>query len=372
MFGTRFTRWMYLRIAKPYFFKRDPEDVHDFVCGIGHSLGKYRLSRFLLSWLFRYERPELEQVILGMKFANPVGLTAGFDKNAQLTDIMPSIGFGFAEIGSVTGERCEGNPKPRLWRLPKSQGLLVWYGLKNDGCVAVAERLRKKKFEFPVGTNIARTNSPTTTDRESGIRDYEKAFSAFSAIGSYMTINISCPNTCGGELFTIPSNLDHLLTRLDLIPTTKPIFIKLPADISIQELDALVDVVEKHRVHGFIVSNLTKALDQCPVSQDELQGMRKGGISGRPLCEKANELISILYRRVKKKYVIIGSGGIFSASDAYEKICRGASLVQLATGMIFEGPQLIGEINQGLTALLKRDGFSNISQAIGAKTRSES
>jgi len=305
------------------------------------------------------------QTIGGIRFSNPIGLAAGFDKNAQLTRILPCVGFGFEEVGSITGEPCVGNPKPRLWRLPKSQGLVVYYGLKNDGCEAIAKRLRNEHFKFPVGVSVAKTNNSQTVDVQAGIADYEKAFRAFLDIGDYFTVNISCPNAFGGEPFSSPEKLDALLACLDTIETPKPIFLKMPADISTYELDALVAVADRHRVHGFVLTNLTKKRDRPEIVQDEIKGLDKGGVSGKPVYDASNKMISHLYKAVGKRYVIIGCGGIFSAADAYEKIRCGASLVQLITGMIFEGPQLIGEINCGLVRLLKRDGFSNISEAIG-------
>lgn len=366
MFATSTQRWLYQHIAKPIFFRLDPEYVHDHVLELGKAFGRTALTRRATRALYHFQHPALRQTILGIHFPNPIGLTAGFDKNAELTHILPSVGFGFEEVGSVTGEPCEGNPKPRLWRLPKSQGLVVWYGLKNDGSKAIAERLRNARHEFPIGTNIARTNAPTTVRTEAGIADYVKAFQAFAEIGDYTTVNISCPNTCGGEPFNEPTRLALLLTALDRIPTKKPTFIKLSADISAKELDALVDVCDLHRVQGFILSNLTKNYDRQTIDAQERRTIVKGGISGRPVFDPSNALIAHLYRRVGSRYVIIGSGGVFSAEDAYTKIRLGAALVQLATGMIFQGPQLIGEINRGLVTLLHHDGFPSVSEAVGA------
>lgn len=367
MFATRIQRFVYRHVAKPIFFRRDPEEVHDAATAAGQVLGSTSWSRSFLRRLFAYAHPSLRQTILGIEFPNPVGLSAGFDKNALLVDVIPSIGFGFEEIGSVTGEPCEGNPRPRLWRLPKSRGLVVWYGLKNDGCAAVVSRLRGWRFEIPIGTSVARTNDATTVETEAGIADYEKGFRAFADIGDYTAVNVSCPNTCGGEPFASPERLDALLSRLDGIVTAKPTFLKLPADLSISELDALVTVCDRHRVHGLIVSNLTKIRDRATIDRGEIAVTDKGGVSGRPTFEPSNELISHLFRTTGRRYVIVGTGGIFSAEDAYEKIIRGASLVQLITGMIFEGPQLIGEINRGLVRLLRRDGFGTIAEAVGTK-----
>jgi dihydroorotate dehydrogenase len=221
------------------------------------------------------------------------------------------------------------------------------------------------KFSIPTGTSIAKTNSSDTVSVEAGISDYAKAFRAFADIGEYFAINISCPNAFGGESFLDPARLESLLNELDLISTKKPVFIKLAADLTFAEVDALISVVERHRVHGFILSNLTKNRDNPFLHHQDMEQVGGGGISGKPTADLSNKLIAHLYRRVGKRFVIIGVGGIFSAKDAYGKILNGATLVQLITGMIFEGPQLIGEINRGLVELLKRDGFSNISEAVG-------
>ena len=368
MFATRFHRSAYTHLAKPIFFRRDPESVHDAVVRFGKTLGRVTLTRRAVAFLFHYAHNMLEQDILGIHFENPIGLTAGFDKNAELTRIVPAVGFGFAEVGSITGEPCEGNPKPRLWRLPKSQGLMVYYGLKNDGCEAIARRLAGERFEIPIGISVAKTNSPATVDVQTGIADYHKAFKTLEPHADYLTVNISCPNAFGGEPFTAPERLEMLLSNLDTIQTAKPVFLKLPVDLGNTSMDALVAVAERHRVHGLILANLTKRRDHPTIDQTEVHGLDRGGISGKPMYDLANELLTHLFQTVGSRFVLIGSGGVFSAEDAYEKIRRGASLIQLATGMIFQGPQLIGEINRGLVALLKRDGFSHIREAIGSES----
>lgn len=358
---------MYQGVAKPFFFRQDPEEVHDRLCSVGEALGGNRvIGRPLLRALFAYEHPMLHSTVCGIHFPNPVGLSAGFDKNARLIPTIAAVGFGFEEVGSITGEPCLGNPKPRLWRLPESKGLIVYYGLKNDGCETIARRLRHQTFPIPVGTSIAKTNSADTVSLEAGIADYKKAFQEFVDIGDYFTINISCPNAFGGEPFSDPERLHALLMVLDAVPTRKPIFLKLAADLATKEVDAVVAVADRHRVHGFILTNLTKNRSNPFIHKNELEHVGKGGISGKPLTGSSNTLISHLYQTVGKQYAIIGVGGIFSAEDAYEKIKRGASLVQLITGMIYEGPQLIGEINRGLVRLLQQDGFEHIQQAVGA------
>ena len=369
MFATRLFREGYRIFFKPIAFRIDPERVHDTFVRVGILLGSCRALRWITRVLFSFRHPSLEQHILGIHFTNPIGLSAGFDKNAELAEIMSAVGFGFTEVGSITGEPCGGNPKPRLWRLPKSRAIMVWYGLKNDGAEAIANRLRTQTFPIPVGTSVARTNDASTVDMTAGIADYAKAFAAFSNIGAYTTVNISCPNTCGGEPFTEPSRLDRLLTTLDTIPTQKPIFLKCPVDCAVEEINALLDVALRHRVHGVVLSNLTKDHHANTIDQSELTPGMKGGLSGLPTQEKSNALIAHVYQTYGDRLVIIGSGGVFTAQDAYTKIRAGASLVQLATGMIFQGPQVIGEIHRGLVTLLAQDGFSNISQAIGANHR---
>ncbi|GIW66739.1 MAG: dihydroorotate dehydrogenase 2 [Candidatus Parcubacteria bacterium] len=354
---------IYKLLFRPIAFLIDPEKVHDQTIKLGKAIGSYEILKKTTKIFFYFNHPSLEQNILGIHFPNPVGLAAGFDKNAQLIDILPSIGFGFVEIGSITGEPCPGNNKPRLWRLKKSKGLLVNYGLKNDGAEIIANRLKDKKFTLPVGISIAKTNSPKTVNLQNAIDDYLKVCQYFSNIGDYWTINISCPNSFGGEPFTNPENLDKLLTEIDKIKTQKPIFLKISPDLTKTEINDIINIIKNHNINGFVCTNLTKKRNNL----FEKNLPEKGGISGQPVKNLSNEIISYIYQRTKGQYLIIGVGGIFSANDAYEKIKLGASLVQLITGMIFEGPQLISSINLGLVELLKKDGFSSIKEAIGTK-----
>lgn len=354
---------LYQLIFKPIAFSIDPEKIHDHFLKIGQALGRYSITRSITGWFFRYSHPALEQNIFGIKFKNPIGLAAGFDKDGLIFNILPSVGFGYEEIGSITGEACDGNPKPRLWRLKKSKGLAVYYGLKNRGAEEISSRLKNAKFRFPVGTSIAKTNNSTTVEAQAGIADYVKGVKNFTSIGDYFAINISCPNAYGGEPFGEPIKLEKLLTEIDKIETRKPIFLKMPADISEPEIDALLEVIKKHRVHGLILTNLTKKRDNPKIKDSIIP--EKGGLSGKIVQDISDRVIAYVYKKTSGKYVIIGTGGVFTAEDAYKKIKAGASLVQIITGMIFEGPQVISEINLGLVKILKKDGYSNIHEAIG-------
>ena len=354
-------KFLYKSVLRPILFLNDSEAIHERIVKFGNFLGRYRLGKKIVSSLFFYSDKSLRQNILGIDFENPIGLAAGFDKNARLTDILSSVGFGFMEIGSVTGEPCAGNPKPRLWRLKKSKGIVVYYGLVNDGCEKISKRLKNKKCDIPLGVSIAKTNSKDIAETEAGISDYIKAYKTMVEAGDYIVINISCPNAFGGEPFTDPAKLEKLLKKISEEPKKKPIFLKLSPDLKEQELDTILAVCGNYAIDGFICSNSTKK--RANIIDENLP--ENGGISGKPMEELANRQIGYIYRKTGGKYVIIGCGGVFSAEDAYKKIKLGASLVQLISGMIYEGPQLIGEINKGLVCLLKKDGFNNISQAIG-------
>lgn len=359
----------YKYFFKPLFFLQDPEVVHDRMVRFGSFLGKFALTRSLLRGLFGYGNSVLKQTVAGIEFKSPIGLAAGFDKDAYLTQVLPNVGFGFEEIGSITGEPCAGNPKPWLWRLPKSQSLVVYYGLKNQGAQAIASRLYGQSFAFPIGVSLAKTNSEDTVEEEKGIADYVKVYRTFleKNIGDYFTVNISCPNAFGGEPFTEPDKLNRLLGELKAVNSGKPMFVKLPADISTEKLEEIIGVARRHGVTGFICSNLTKNRNNPKIKETDLPD--RGGLSGKVVQDLSDDLIRQIYRRCGKEFVIIGCGGVFSAEDAYKKIQLGASLVQLITGLIYQGPQLVSQINQDLVRLLERDGYKDLAEAVGADFR---
>ncbi len=347
---------MYGRVAKPIFFRMDPEKVHDGVTMLGRALGSNPATRALTRALLTYEHPMLRTTVAGIRFPNPVGLAAGFDKNARLTGILPDVGFGFAELGSFTGMPCAGNPRPRLWRHPDLNALRVYYGLKNDGADAIASRLTGRRFRIPIGISAAKTNAAATAEPAAAIEDYAHVIGRFRGIGDYCTVNISCPNAFGGEPFTDPALLEPLLARVDAI-ADKPVFVKLAAGLTPAHLDVLIGVCDRHRIAGFVCSNLEKKQGQ------------KGGLSGGAVQRSSDEQIRYVAGATRGRYAIMGVGGIFTAEDAYRKIRYGASLVQLITGMIYRGPQLIGQINRGLARLLRRDGFRRLQDVIGVDNR---
>ena len=351
---------MYKKFIRPILFQFNPELVHNLTILAGRFASFTKFSR-LLRILFVHKSKKLEQNILGIKFENPVGLAGGFDKNAYLTDFLPDMGFGFMEIGSITAEPCLGNPKPRLHRLIKNKGIIVNYGLANKGVKEIYNKLKNKNFKIPLGINIAKTNNPSIKGSKS-IDDYFKSFKIIKTLGDYITINISCPNAGDGRSFEDPKLLEPLLKKINKIRAGKIIFIKISSDLEKRNLDKIINLAEKYKISGFIISNLTKKRAGL-MPEDNLK--YNGGVSGKHTANKSNEIIKYVYKKTNRKFLIIGCGGIFSGKDAYEKIKNGATLVQLITGMIFEGPGLIKKINRELVELLEKDKYKNIKQAIG-------
>ena len=365
------------QILRPVIFLMDPEEAHYSLKKVGVFLGSNFFTRGLTSLFFKYENKSLNTEVDGVEYKNPIGLSAGFDKDGELTKIYPSLGFGLAELGSFTGEVCPGNPGKRLFRMVKSKAIVVWYGLNNEGAEKISKRLENEDFgELRVGINAANSNLTPEFQLETSIEDYLKTMTLFKDIGDYFTVNISCPNTQDGEPFVDKGNLDALLTAINkrIRPITdKPIYVKLAADMTIEEINTIVDACVEFGIDGVVCTNLAKPefnTEHRPEEYPTAKGLLpkgKGAMSGLPLQRIATNVVRHVYRRTRGKLTIIGVGGIFSAKDAYEKITSGASLCHMITTMIFDGPQNINEINRGLVKLLKADGFNSISEAVGSR-----
>lgn len=356
------------KLSRPLIFLMDPEEAHYMFKRVGVFLGSNFLTRFLTSLLFNYGHKSLKTSVDGIEYRNPLGLSAGFDKDGELTKIYPSIGFGLAELGSFTGEVCPGNPGKRLFRMVKSKSILVWYGLNNQGAEVISKRLKGVNFgKLKVGINAAKSNLTPEFDLQDSIDDYTKTMSLFKDIGDYYTINISCPNTQDGEPFVVKENLDALLKAVNAHRVEgRPIYVKLAADISIDEINTIVDACIEHQMDGVVLTNLAKPAHNKEYIESELP-YHKGAMSGLPLQRISTNVIRHVYRRSRGKLTIIGVGGVFTAKDAYEKITSGASLLHMISTLIFDGPQNINEINRGLVKLLKADGFSSIEEAVGSR-----
>lgn len=365
------SRLLYVYIVKPLLFLVPPDKVHHGTIRLTAIVGSLGITRGLVRLIFTAPRNErLVQNYHDIEFGNPVGLAAGFDKNGQVVPMIAALGFGFGEVGSITADICKGNDRPWFFRLPKTQSLVVNAGLANDGSRIIIDRLRsynsKAIQNFPIVLSVAKTNSRKVVDDKSGVIDYVtsvKRASKESRI-AMIELNISCPNTFGGEPFTTAPRLELLLAAVDAVKVKQPIFIKMPTSLGWSEFKELLDVIVNHNVAGVTVSNLAKNRALLDI-KDTLPDSVPGNLSGKPTVKSSNELIRQTYLGYGDKLTIIGVGGIFNAEDAYAKIRLGASLVELITGMIFRGPQLAAEINEGLSKLLAKDGYSHISEVIG-------
>lgn len=363
--------FLYQKVAKPLMFKVDPELVHEHVTKGSQLFGKSRVSKHFTKTLFHYRNKALTQEIAGITFHNPIGLAAGFDYEARLTQILPHVGFGFGSVGTITNQSYEGNKPPMLGRLPRSQSLMVNKGFKNLGAQQTANLLTGLHFTYPVGISIGSTNMQKKTTLQASIKEVTEAFKVFekSKVNhSYYELNISCPNLYTDVSFYPSKNLKALLDAVDKLRIKKPIFVKMPISKTDKEVLAMLKVIDSHSPVGVIFGNLQTDRKHKALDSQEVKQFKIGNFSGKPTYERSNELIKLAYKHYKKRFIIVGCGGVFSAEDAYEKITSGATLVQLITGMIFVGPHLIPDINIKLLDLLKKDGFSHISQAIGSRS----
>ena len=298
---------------------------------------------------FVLEHPSLEREVFGLKFSNPVGLAAGFDKDASLYNELEYVGFGFVEIGTVTPKAQAGNPQPRLFRLQKDSALINRMGFNNEGVEAAVKRLKSRNTQIIIGGNIGKNK---VTPNEEATSDYVKCFEALFPYVDYFVVNVSSPNTPNLRALQEKEPLKKLLSTLmdlnDKKPSRKPILLKIAPDLSDEQLDDIIEIVQETRIQGVIATNTTIAREPLSTSKEEVESIGAGGMSGKPLGSKSTEVIRYLSIHSNKSFPIIGVGGIHSEQDALDKLDAGASLVQLYTGYVYEGPSLIKRINQKL------------------------
>jgi len=342
---------VYKQFAKPLLFKLDAERAHHFIFDNVKRLGRVPGTGTVLRALYDYQHPSLEREVFGLKFPNPVGLAAGLDKNALLTDELATMGFGFVEIGTVTPRPQPGNPTPRLFRLPQDEALLNRMGFNNDGATIVAERLgRRHNRQLIIGGNIGKNKD---TPNEQAGADYLAAFDALVEEVDYFVVNVSSPNTPGLRELQDKEPLIKLLQQVQernlARPKPRPLLLKIAPDLTDAQLDDILDIARETQLSGLVATNTTIARPTTlRTAAATVASYGAGGLSGRPLRERATEVIRYLHQRSQGALPIVGAGGIHSAQDALDKLAAGATLVQLYTGFIYEGPGLVKQINQAL------------------------
>jgi dihydroorotate dehydrogenase len=343
---------MYKLLLRPLFFLFDPEKIHHFTFSLIKITSKIPGFTAIFRSLYVINDARLERKLFGLTFNNPVGLAAGFDKNAVLYNELANFGFGFIEIGTVTPKAQEGNPKKRLFRLKDDQGIINRMGFNNEGLEAVIIQLKKNKGKLIIGGNIGKN---TNTKPDHYTQDYLECFNALHPYVDYFVLNVSCPNVGSHAKLNDKDYLEELIGEVQKANKTfekqKPILLKIAPDLNDMQLDEIVELVAITKLDGVIASNTSMDRSDLKASDDLLEHIGNGGLSGQPIKDKSAQVIKYLADKSNKAFPIIGVGGIHSAKDALEKIDAGAALVQIYTGFIYEGPKLVKEINM---ALLKK------------------
>lgn len=340
---------MYKSIIRPIFFSFDPEKIHHFTFSLIKFASKIPGVPGIFRSLYQVKDPCLEREVFGLKFPNPVGLAAGFDKEAKLYNELSNFGFGFIEIGTITPKAQVGNPKKRLFRLKEDDAIINRMGFNNQGVEAAIENLKHKRSNLIVGGNIGKN---TDTKPEDYTADYEACFKALHPYVDYFVVNVSCPNVGSHAKL---QDKGYLLELLDTLKTLnnketiqKPIVLKIAPDLNNEQLDEIIEVVAETKIDGVIASNTSVSRDNLKASKAELEAIGNGGVSGKPVADKSTAVIKYLSENSNKAFPIIGVGGIHSAQDALDKIQAGATLVQVYTGFIYEGPKLVIDINKAI------------------------
>ncbi|GGG55857.1 dihydroorotate dehydrogenase (quinone) [Paenibacillus radicis (ex Gao et al. 2016)] len=364
---------LYSSILKPVLFRMDPEKAHHLIIDGCHTAGKIPGVNGLMHAMYGVsEAPELEVNLFGLRFPHPVGLAAGLDKNAKAIDTFSSIGFGFAEVGTVTPKGQPGNELPRLFRLPPDEALINRMGFNNDGAEAMARQLARRSIHrVPVAVNIGKNK---VTANELAHEDYRACIKVLYPHGDFFVVNISSPNTPdlralqhGDELRTLLSEVleEMKLQAAKTGAQPKPVLVKIAPDMTDEQLELTVATIQESGVAGIIATNTTLSREGLT----HANAGEMGGMSGLPMKERSTEVIRAVYRQTEGKLPIIGSGGIFTAEDAYDKIRAGASLVEIYTSFIYKGPDVLRELTNGLKEKLRKDGYRSITEAVGADHR---
>lgn len=344
------------KLIRSILFKFDPEKMHYFTSGMLNMVLKFPFMKAVWNALFQINHPSLEKELFGLKFKNPVGLAAGFDKNASMFNDLAYCGFGFIEIGTVTPKGQPGNEKPRLFRLIEDEGIINRMGFNNEGVESVIKNLKNNKRQIIIGGNIGKN---TATSPDLYTEDYCDVFKSLHPYVDYFVLNVSCPNVGSHAKLGDKDYLLELISAVQLLNekenNPKPILLKIAPDLNHIQLDEIIEIVQTTNIDGVIATNTSVSREGLKKSKDQLMAIGNGGLSGKPIKDMSTETIKYLAQKSNKAFPIIGVGGIHSSTDAIEKIEAGADLIQLYTGFIYEGPALVSKINKELIKYYKKN-----------------
>ena len=338
---------MFKLFVKPILFLFDPERIHHIIVAV-LKFARYIPGKMpIIKLIYSVNNPKLERKLFGLTFKNPVGLAAGFDKNASIFNELACFGFGFIEIGSVTPKMQEGNPKKRLFRIVQDNAIINRMGINNLGVNEIVKNLKKRRTDIIIGGNMGKN---TATSNENAIDDYFINFKTLHPYVDYFVINVSCPNI--GNLSKLQDE-DFIIDLLKILEPynekqtkVKPILLKISPDLNDKQLDGIIKLVNSTSLSGVVATNTTTSRDNLTITEDKINAIGNGGLSGKPLKDKSTSVIKYLADKSNKSFPIIGVGGIMSAEDAIEKLNAGADLIQIYTGFIYQGPSLIKKINK--------------------------
>lgn len=346
---------MYKHILKPILFRFNPETAHNFLFSLLSIIRYIPFVNPILRAIYKKDSPSLEKEVFGITFPNPVGLAGGLDKNGEFYNDMANFGFGFVEIGSLTPKPQDGNPKPRCWRVPGDKAIINRFGINNKGVKNAVEHLKKVRPEVIVAANISKN---TSSINEDAAKDYETSFGLLYDFVDMFVVNVSCPNVVGltslQDISFLSDIVDKLLDLRMLYDIYKPILLKVSPDLSKEQLDDIISYCLRSGIDGIVAGNTTRSRDGLTtISQEKIEEIGNGGMSGAPVHKKNLELVRYVHEKSEGKLPIIGVGGIMSPEDAKEMIDAGASLVEIYSGFIYEGPALVKKIIKHLESFVK-------------------